>query len=73
MSKVRLSELETRLSSNDGPVEVRGDTAISASQEVRAFYALDEVCGLDSDTLSRFKDRFQFPNRVKVWLPREKD
>ena len=73
MSKVRLSELETRLSSNDGPVEVRGDTAISASQEVRAFYALDKVCGLDSNTLSRFKDRFQFPDRVRVWLPREED
>ena len=73
MSKVRLSELETRLSSNDGPVEAGGDTAISASQEVRAFYALDKICGLDSNTLSRFKDRFQFPDRVKVCLPREED
>ena len=69
MFEVRSSELKTRLSSNDSPVEARGDIAVSASQEVRAFYALDEVCGLDSDTLSRFKDRFQFPNRVKVWLP----
>ena len=25
------------------------------------FHALEEVCGLDVDTLGRFKDRFQFP------------
>ena len=73
MSEVRSSELETRLSSNDGPVEVGGDTAVSAPQEVRAFYALDEVCGLDADTLSRFKNRFQFPDRVKVRLPSEEE
>ena len=73
MSEVRSSELETRLSSNDKPVEAGGDVAVSASQEVRAFYALDKVCGLDSDTLSRFKDRFQFPDRVWVRLPREED
>ena len=73
MSEVRSSELETRLSSNDSPVEAGGDIAISASQEVRAFYARDEVCGQDSGTLSRFKDRFQFPDRVRVRLPREKD
>ena len=48
---------------------MEGDTAVSASREVRAFYALNEECGLDDDTLSRFKDRFQFPNRVKVRLP----
>ena len=73
MSEVRSSELETRLSSNEGPVEVGGDTAVSASQEVRAFYALDEVCGLDADTLSRFKKRFQFPDRGRVRLPSEEE
>ena len=55
MSEVKSSELETGLSSSDEPVE--GDTAVSASHEVRAFYALNEECGLDADTLSRFKDR----------------
>ena len=59
MSEVRSSELETVLSSSGDPME--GDTAVSTPHEVRAFYALEEVCGLDADTLGRFKDRFQFP------------
>ena len=58
MSEVRSSELETGLSSSGNPVE--GDTAISTLREVRAFHALKEVCGLDTDILRRFKDRFQF-------------
>ena len=41
--------------------------------EVRAFHALKEVCGLDADTLGRFKDRFQFPERVRVCLLNEED
>ena len=69
MSKVRSSELETGLSLSDDPVE--GDTAMSNPREVRAFYALNEECGLDADTLGRFKDRFQFSERVKVCLPNE--
>ena len=64
MSEVRSSDLETGLSSNGDPVE--GDTAVSAPREVKSFYALGEVCGLDADTVSRFKDRFQFPERVRV-------
>ena len=71
MSEVRSSKLETRLSSSDRPVERA--TAVSTPQEVRAFHALKEVCGLNGDTLSRFKDKFQFPNRVKVRLPSEED
>ena len=71
MSEVRSSELETGLSSNGDPVE--GDTAVSIPREVRAFYALKEECGLDSDTLGRFKDRFQFLERVRVRLPGEED
>ena len=59
ISEVRSSELETRLSSRGDPVE--GDTTVSTPREVRAFYALGEVCGLDANTLGRFKDRFQFP------------
>ena len=56
MSEVRSSNLETGLSSNGNPVE--GDTVVSTPREVRAFYALREVCGLDTETVSRFKDRF---------------
>ena len=67
MSEVRSSELETGLSSSGDPME--GDTAISTPREVRAFYALNEECGLDDDTLGRFKDRFQFLERVRVCLP----
>ena len=56
MSEVRSSDLETGLSSSDDPVE--GGTTVSTPREVRAFHAIEEVCGLDGDTLSRFKDRF---------------
>ena len=73
MSKVRSSELEIGLSFNDGPVEAGGDTAVSTLGEVKAFHTLDEVCGLDANTLSRFKDRFQFPNRDKVRLPSKEE
>ena len=71
MSEVRSSKLETGLSSSDDPVE--GDTAVSNPHEVRAFYTLNEECGLDADTLGRFKDRFQFPKRVKVRLPSKEE
>ena len=71
MSEVRSSDLETGLSSNGDPVE--GDTAISAPREVRAFHALEEVCGLDVDTMGRFKDRFQFPEWVRVRRPNDED
>ncbi|KAK9991956.1 hypothetical protein SO802_026941 [Lithocarpus litseifolius] len=73
MSEVRSSELKTGLSSNDGPVEAGDDTIVSSVREVRAFHALDEVCGLDGDTLARFRDRFQFSDRVRIRLPREED
>ena len=71
MFEVRSNELETGLSSSDDLVE--GDTAISTPREVRAFHALEEVCGLDVNTLGRFKDIFQFPKRVRVRLPNEED
>ena len=38
-----------------------------------AFYALEEICGLDADTLGRFKYRFQFLEQVRVRLPSEED
>ena len=71
MSKVKSSELDTRLSSSGEPVE--GDTAVSTLREVRAFYALEEACGLDAETVVRFKDRFQFPARVRVHWPSDED
>ena len=67
MSEVRSSEFETGLSSSDSPAE--GDTAVSAPRLVKAFYALGEACGLDTDTVARFKDRFQFPEQVRVRRP----
>ena len=60
MSEVRLSELETGLSSNDNPVEAGGDTTVSAPREVRTFHALDEVYGLDTDTLLGSRISFNF-------------
>ena len=71
MSEVRSSELEIGLSSSGDPVE--GDTTVSNPREVRAFYALKEEYGLDADTLGRFKDIFQFPERVRVRLPGEEE
>ena len=69
MSEVRSSELETRLSSSDNPMGVEVDTAISNPREVRVFSILGEEYGLDIKTLSRFSQRFQFPERVRVRLP----
>ena len=71
MSEVRSSELETGLSSSGETME--GDTVVSTPQEVRAFYALENVCGLDVDTVGRFRDRFQFPERVRVCRPNDKN
>ena len=71
MSEVRSSKLETGLSSSGDPVE--GDTAVSNPREVRAFYAFKEECELDADTLGGFKDRFQFPEWVRVRLPSEEE
>ena len=56
MSEVKSSELKTGLSSSDEPAE--GDTAVSASHKVRAFYALNEECGLDDDTLKDLRIGF---------------
>ena len=51
----------------------RGDTAVSTPRVVRAFHALEEVCGLDDEIVGRFKDRFQFPECVRVRRPTNKD
>ena len=71
MVEVRSSELETGLSSSSGAEG--GDTVVSAPRVVRAFHALEEACGLDKETVSRFKDRFQFPERVCVRQPTNED
>ena len=73
MSELRSSELETGLLSRDDPVKVEEYTAVSIPREVRAFHALGEVCSLDNETLSRFKGRFQFPDRARVRLPHGKE
>ena len=36
-------------------------------------HALEEVCGLDVDTVSRFKDKFQFLKGVCVCWPNDED
>ena len=71
MAEVRSSELETGLSSSGDPEG--GDIAIYAPRVVRAFHALEKVCGLDDETVGRFKDRFQFPKRVRVRRPTNED
>ncbi|KAK4602329.1 hypothetical protein RGQ29_011390, partial [Quercus rubra] len=65
MSEVRSSELEKGLSSSNDPVKVEEDIVASSPWEIKAFHTLGEVCGLDIKTLSRFRDRFQLPERVK--------
>ena len=69
MSEVRSSELEMGLSSSDDPMEVEKDITASGPWQIKAFHALGEVCGLDVEMLSRFRKRFQFPERVRVRLP----
>ena len=71
MSEVRSSELNTGLSSSGEPME--GDTVVSTPREVRAFYALKEAYELDPDTMGRFRDRFQFSERVRVRWPNDED
>ena len=73
MSDVRSSELETWLSSSDDPVEVEEDTAASSPREVRTFSTLGEECGLNVETLSRFKDRFQFLERGRIRRPHKEE
>ena len=71
--EVRSSGLETRLSSSDDPIEVEEDIVASGPKEVKAFSALREKCGLDAETLSRFRDWFQFPKRVRVRFPHKEE
>ena len=73
MLEGRSSELETGLSSSDDPIEMEGDTTAFSPREVRAFSTLKEECGLDAKTLSKFRDRFQFPERVRIHRPHKEE
>ena len=69
ISEVRSSELETGLSSSDDLVKVEEDIVVSVLREVRAFSALGEECSLDVEILSKFSNRFQFHEMVRVRFP----
>ena len=71
MTEVRSSELEIGLLSSGDPE--RRDTVVSTPRVVRAFHALEGVCGLDDKTMSRFKDKFQFPEHVRIRWPNNED
>ena len=78
VSEVRSSELEMGLSSSDNPIKAEGDSTASSplssgQREIRPFHALREECALDTDTLFRFKDSFQFPEEVRILLLRERE
>ena len=59
------------MSSSDDPVEE--DTTASGPREVSAFSALEEECGLDVETLFTFRDKFQFPERVRICHPHKEE
>ena len=76
-SEVRLSDLETGMSSSGNIVGAETDIAISVpsssqpsvSQPSRFFHALKEEYSLNEETLSRFRDRFQFLEETRIRLP----
>ena len=61
------------LLSSDDLVEAEVDTVAPGPlsprrREVRSFHALKEECTLEADTLFRFRDKFQFPEEVRIHL-----
>ena len=61
VSKVRLSKLDTRLSSSNDPVGMEVDTVLSkpsTSSSSKPFQALIEECVLDGKHLKNFRKRF---------------
>ena len=76
-SEVRSRDLETSLSSSGDTIGAEIDTAAlvplssqpSVSQPSRFFHALKEKYSLNEETLSRFRDRFQFPKETRIRLP----
>ena len=73
MLEGRSSELEIGLSSSDDLIEMEGDTTAFSPREFRAFSALKDECGLEAETLSRFRDRFQFPERIRIHRPHKEE
>ena len=70
---MRSSELEMGLPSNDDPVRVGGDTTASSHsssrrREIRPFHALREEGALDADTFFKFRDRFQFLRKSRLFF-----
>ena len=43
---------------------------LSVPASPRPFHALQEECSLNEDTFFRFRDRFQFPEKTRVHLPK---
>ena len=78
-SEVGSGDLERGASSNVGGVGTGLDTTTStplSSQPpvpavVRSFHVLKEKCSLKIEVFSKFKDRFQFPERTRARLPRK--
>ena len=78
-SEVGSGDLERGASSNVGGVGTGLDTTTStplSSQPpvpavVRSFHVLKEKCSLNIEVFSKFKDRFQFPERTRARLPRK--
>ena len=72
-SEVRLNDLETGMSSSGdvvgAAVSVPSSSQPSVSQPSRFFHALKEKYSLNEETLSRFRDRFQFPKETRIRLP----
>ena len=82
-SEVRSSDLERGSSFSVGtaragtdiitfvPSSVPSSSHPSASATSHPFHALKEKCTLKANVFSKFKDRFQFPNEIRVHLPRK--
>ena len=82
-SEVTSSDLETGLSSSAGTAGAETDTTTSVPSSVpsssrpsvlatpRPFHAPKEKYSLKIDTFSKFRDRFQFPAKTRVRLPRK--
>lgn len=70
--EVRLSELDTSLSSSDDLVGIKEDMVMSkpsTSSSSKPFQALIEECILEEKHLKNLRKRFQFPTETKMYLP----
>ena len=76
--EIRPSDLETGLSSSVGTDGAETDSAAfipvssqpSISPPPQSFHAFKEKCSLNEETFGRFRDRFQFPKKSRIRLPR---